>query len=667
MKTIRYKKTIITAIIIAIIGIGAFFIQSSKNKVEYATAKAEIGNLVQTISETGTIKTAKEISLNFLASGKIAKQYVKIGDRVQKDQILAELDFTNLKIQEKQSAASLQNAVANLAKTRNGATRQDIAINEATANQAQASYLNSLLDLDNTTNLNTEAIAQSQKILDDLIAGTDANITIQQQTINSAQSNLNNIQSTYQQAANNKREILLTTLDDKISVARTAVDAVNRVLSDGDAKDTLSIQDSTLILTTQNSLSDTNRSISSLSASIATAKSSKTDSSITVAVNAEISTLTKTLETLNNAFSMLGKTITGTNLSQTALDSLKTSINSQIILVNAAISAVQNNQQAYNDAILALNTNTSSAQQSLVQAKVAYNNAIQVAKNNLANIKLTAQQQTTAAKARVDSNYNNWQVAKAQLEKTASAPRNEDIKSAEAQVLQAEAALEAIRNQITNSVIKSPINGQVTKVNYEIGEEPKAASPVIAVLSEDKFEIDLDISEADIIKVKQLDPVNLTFDAFGDDVKFDADVIFIEPAQTVIQDVVYYKTTIGNIRAISDTKLPTDINMTQTATTSEFSTSTIMTASSTIYNLIKPGMTANAVITTAAKNNVLLVPSRAITEKTDKTKIVKILKNNKPEERLVTTGLKGDEGMTEIISGINAGDIVITSTKTAVK
>ncbi|KKR19963.1 MAG: hypothetical protein UT48_C0025G0005 [Parcubacteria group bacterium GW2011_GWE2_39_37] len=661
---LKSKKLYIIAGIIVLVIIGGTYFFTRKPKVEYTTAKAEIGNLVQTVSETGSVKTAKEIDLNFLANGKISKLLVEIGDKVTKDQILAELDYSNLLIQQKQSQANLDSSKANLAKVTNGATVQDIAINQATANQAHSAYLNSLVDQENTRKSTQESIAQAERNLSDLENGVGDTITTQKQAIAIAQTNYNNSKNTFEQSVNNKRDILLTQIEDKMSIARTALDAVNRLLTDQNLDDTFSVQD-----TIQGTLAKSNydQAISLLSqanSSLAAAKNSKTDSNIALAVSDELSLLGKTLATLNYTFGGLEKTINSSVYTQSQLDSAKATISAQLTLINAAITTIQTGQQSYNDSILSLNTNLDSSRRSIEQAQAAYNASILSARNALTNARLSADQQMTSAKSRVDTNFNNWQVAKAQYEKIVASPRNEDIRLAQAQVMSSQAALESIKNQITNSVIKAPIDGQITKSNYEIGEEPNASKPVISLLTEDQYQIDVDISEADIIKVSLINPVSITFDAFGEEMKFIGDVIFIEPAQTVIQDVVYYKTTIGNIRTFAS-----DVQLVLNSTSTESTAAATTTASSTAShnNLIKPGMTANTIITTASKENVLIVPNRSIIEKADKTKVVRVLQNQEPVEMPVIIGLKGDDGLTEIISGIKAGDEVVVSSKTSGK
>jgi macrolide-specific efflux system membrane fusion protein len=81
---------------------------------------------------------------------------------------------------------------------------------------------------------------------------------------------------------------------------------------------------------------------------------------------------------------------------------------------------------------------------------------------------------------------------------------------------------------------------------------------------------------------------------------------------------------------------------------------------------IKSGMTANLTILTNNKDNVLVVPSRAVSARGD-TRYVQVLQDDKSVEKEVQVGLKGDDGLWEISSGLNAGEKVIISTKNGKK
>jgi macrolide-specific efflux system membrane fusion protein len=74
---------------------------------------------------------------------------------------------------------------------------------------------------------------------------------------------------------------------------------------------------------------------------------------------------------------------------------------------------------------------------------------------------------------------------------------------------------------------------------------------------------------------------------------------------------------------------------------------------------VKPGMTATVSVITASKDNVIAVPSAAISSSGGESTVT-VRVNGKDDVRSVATGLKGD-GTTEIASGLNEGDQVVMS------
>ena len=132
--------------------------------------------------------------------------------------------------------------------------------------------------------------------------------------------------------------------------------------------------------------------------------------------------------------------------------------------------------------------------------------------------------------------------------------------------------------------------------------------------------------EADIAKVSVGNTSIVTLDAYGRDVVFEAKVVAIDPAETIVDGVATYKVT---FQFIEDDER------------------------------IKSGMTANIDITSDNRENVIAVPQRSIIRKNG-DKFVRILDGNNVKEIKVETGLYGSDGNIEIIRGINEGDKVIT-------
>lgn len=215
------------------------------------------------------------------------------------------------------------------------------------------------------------------------------------------------------------------------------------------------------------------------------------------------------------------------------------------------------------------------------------------------------------------------------LKKAGSIP--EQISAQEAQVKQAEANIENIRAQISKTLIYSPINGIISKQDAKKGEIAGANTAIVSVVSDVKFEIEANVPEADIAKVKIENEADITLDAYGNDVIFRARVVKIDPAETVIEGVSTYKITLQFIN--EDDKL-------------------------------KSGMTANIDIFTASVKNAIVVPQRAVITKGE-DKIVRVLSADGKEikEVKVKTGLLGSNGYFEITEGINEGDKIIVFVK----
>lgn len=630
LQAIKKKKIIAIIIVIAIIIAGAYFAFGNKAKVEYTTVKVEKGKLVQTVSETGSVKASKELDLNFLQSGKIAKINVKIGDKVIKDQVLAELDYSSLIINKQKTEASLRSAQANLNKTIAGATNEEIETSQASVNQAKSAYDSAVKELDKTKKSVNETISQAQKRLNDLEAKTNADLTPEEQAVTTAQTNLENTVSTYKRLIDNSRQTLQNTIDSKISLAKIALDNIDRVINDTDAKDVLSIKNISYLNYTKENYSEANSLITIAETSLAKSKLSANNYETEDAADDTAIALNKTFDSLKNCYKALENSITTNNFTQTELDTFKTNINTQTTNITTAISIVQSGKQTLADALLSYDTNLASSQRSLAKAQTDLDNATLIAENSLNTAKTSGDQSITLAESKINATLKAWQLAEAQLAQKNAPARPEDISSAEAQVQQANASLAEVQKQIDNSIIKSPIDGTITKVNYEVGEDTNQSKPVISMLGANNLEIEVLVSESDIEKIQKDQKVEITFDAFPSDQKFYGNIFFVEPAETIIQDVIYY-----NVKIIFD----------------------LGNAS------IKSGMTANVIITTAEKDNVLIIPNRAIIEK-DGKKLARILVGDTLTEIPVAIGLKGDGGMVEALAGVKEGDLAVTFIKT---
>jgi HlyD family secretion protein len=212
----------------------------------------------------------------------------------------------------------------------------------------------------------------------------------------------------------------------------------------------------------------------------------------------------------------------------------------------------------------------------------------------------------------------------------------EDLKTAEsnytkrandASVKHAQAKYQIALKNLEKASLKAPVNGLITKVDFKRGEvlgTASIANPFGKMISKD-FILETNIPESDIAKIKIGQKAEIVFDAFSSDEKFTAEIIEIEPASTVIQDVVYYKTKLK----LND-----------------------------VDSRLKSGMSADIDIQIAEKNDIVLVPQQAVKE--NGKKVVKVLSvDGSSKEVEVKVGLEGDDGNVEIISGLEGNEDVI--------
>jgi multidrug efflux pump subunit AcrA (membrane-fusion protein) len=238
----KKKKIIIISVVVVVLALIIVPLFFKKSKVEYTTVELKKQDLKQTVSEVGTVKASQEIGLNFLQAGKLNLLHVKVGDEVSEGQVLAELDYASLNIKKEEVQAALNIAKTNQDKLIKGASYEDISVLEAQVKQAESSYNSAKNDLENTKNIVNENISQAAKNLSDLQAPNSSVPMLVKQSVESAKINLSNTERSGQQSVNNSRDSLLSSFDYNFSVAKSALDVVNRILDDEDIKNVFSVK-----------------------------------------------------------------------------------------------------------------------------------------------------------------------------------------------------------------------------------------------------------------------------------------------------------------------------------------------------------------------------------------------------------------------------------------
>lgn len=221
-----------------------------------------------------------------------------------------------------------------------------------------------------------------------------------------------------------------------------------------------------------------------------------------------------------------------------------------------------------------------------------------------------------------------YESAKEQLRLTEErVPRN--IDALRAQVGQAEAAVDLIRTNIDNSVIKAPVSGIISTKMINPGEIAAAGNPLASVVNIDKVKVVIDVAEEEINKVKDGQEVNLSIDALGKEEKIKGVVSIVPPASSPTR-LFQVKIDIEN----SDHR-------------------------------IKPGMFADVDIVTGTKENVIIAPKDAILIKKHGN-IAYVVEDGKAVERLIKIGVTNGTQV-EVVEGLKAGEKIVVKGQNLLK
>lgn len=233
----------------------------------------------------------------------------------------------------------------------------------------------------------------------------------------------------------------------------------------------------------------------------------------------------------------------------------------------------------------------------------------------------------TAIEARnkaIDSAQAIVDAKKAELEVKKAKARTFELDLAQADVISAEGQLASARANYENTILRAPAKGTITKVNFKLGELAEMQKEAVVLEDIDNLYLEANINESNIIKIKTDQEVSFTIDSFGT-APFLGSVVHIDPGATTTDGIVNYKIKIAMKEK--------DVR-------------------------IKPGMNADLKILIDKKENVLVAPRLAITERDGKSyiNIVTDEKLKKYSEREVVLGIEGDGNLVEIVSGVTEGE-----------
>ncbi|MDN5300865.1 MAG: hypothetical protein PWQ60_379 [Thermoanaerobacteraceae bacterium] len=217
---------------------------------------------------------------------------------------------------------------------------------------------------------------------------------------------------------------------------------------------------------------------------------------------------------------------------------------------------------------------------------------------------------------------SQYESAKEQLKLTEERlPKN--VEALRAQVAQAQAAVDLIKTNIENSVIKAPVSGMISSKQIQPGEMCQAGATLGAVVNIDRVKVVINVPEEDINKLKDGQEATVNVDALGNEGRIKSKISIVSPASGASR--------LFQVKIEMENK----------------------------DHRLKPGMFANVNVVRGIKENVITIPKDAVLIKKHGN-VVYVVKEGKAEERLVKIGVTNGDRV-EITEGLKEGETVVTS------
>ncbi|MGO4909800.1 efflux RND transporter periplasmic adaptor subunit [Pseudorhodobacter sp. W20_MBD10_FR17] len=250
------------------------------------------------------------------------------------------------------------------------------------------------------------------------------------------------------------------------------------------------------------------------------------------------------------------------------------------------------------------------AEAQMIEARTAADEAQRI------NERTTAlRKQGSASQAAADTAASNAISATARVTVAA-----QSLEGARAQVTFVQAQTENIDLQLRRTEVKSPVNGEITQRNAIVGSIASATgAPMFTLIRDGELEMDADVAEVDVMRIAAGQKVLLSL--VGAETALTGTVRLVEPTIDAI-------TRLGRARITLDQP-----------------------------RQLRSGMFIDAEVL-VSERNVLAVPVTAI-GRTPEGATVKRVQDGLVTQVPVQTGVR-DSGWVEIVSGLVAGDSIVT-------
>jgi len=610
LKQILLHKFITGIILVFIIGGGYFGFNNiikDGTAIQYVTAAVEKGTIVTAISGSGILSLADEVNLDFESNGRITNVYVEEGEEVKKGDWLARIDSTELQLQVISAKENLANKEDQLA--------------ELLAEIPSAELLSLEIDIE-IARLNLEEAKQDYE---------EFNEPPDQRELDNAKNRMDelefryldikedyeNMQNGYSQLEIKKAQIAYD--KDLASYNKANQDYID-LINNNPAPTQAELE------AAQNKVDEkyaAHQEAIAYEALKLAEYNEDPDSSVKQAEYQLAQTQRQSAYTAwQNAINSYNNIRSNPPLDQQEIEDARIRKNELEIKYLEAQDALNKKQAGYTQA-------------ELKSAEIAVNEALdnwedtKQSYDDLVNNKPADALDIAKAQNKVSQMEMDYLEAQEKLEDVKRGPDENSIASLELQVAKARFDLTEAQSKLAGALLVSPINGVVAEISQQVGEKSSGSggSSFITVVSKE-YLVNITLNEADIAKVKLDQLATLTFDAI-DGLTLTGKVIEVDSLGTVSQGIVSYGITLSL---------------------------------DTVDERLRQSMTADASIIIDKKIDVVFVPNSAIQAQGNSISVqVLATETEDPSVKIVEVGVSNDE-VTEIISGLQEGEKVVTAT-----
>lgn len=630
-----FSRRLISGLVAAVLVIAAFlWYLNSNSGTQYEFVKVTVKDIKESVEITGNVEAGATLNLSFRDSGQVNRINFEPGNKLKANDIIASLKNRDQQLRLDQAEASLLGAQANLNQKIAGYTVEEKQIAAAEVAKAEAAASKVNIDFNNAKEelvLMIKKYAQDEKTVQLMVDDAKSRYDY-------ALKNKTNTGLTQDQSVETARQDLEAQLFLSASqIQQSLVDLKSIVIDDGNSvmgSDYYRLDNMSLNLAKENYYA-VKFAFDPLYKELKSGSNYPSDQLKDYAQK-EQDMINKLLQAQKTTSDMLAKLPASSTLQQAQITNLKNIILADSSSLSTSLAGLNLKYQTILTALLNVSTNSDSSDSTVSSAQNYYNQQLQ----NLEQTKIDHQVDLNARQAAIRSLQAQYQIqlaeidaAKAALQARKVPARTVDLAFLRAEVTADKIAVSLAQEALEKTLLRAPIDGVLSRQNIEVGEDvtigiTSIQQSLFEMISANKLKIDANIAEVDIDKIKIGDKAEITLDAVGDETVFTGTITKIDPVETKIQDVVFYKAEV-----VIDSNDPR----------------------------IKPGMTATVNIVLNKVMGVLTVPEKAVQEENGQ-KYVRILVNKVVKNINVETGIKNLQGDLEIKSGLSEGQEIILRT-----